>query len=328
VLIVPLFNQAQSIKFNQSSSTNQRSAQTRNSLMTNDQPHPSLRRIALLVEYDGTQFAGWQRQANALTVQEVLERVLERLTGQFCTVHGSGRTDAGVHGYGQVAHVDIPASWSTPADKIPDALNGHLLSALSAFSAFSAPNSFIPNSFVPSVRIRAASDTAGATFHARFDAIRREYRYRVVTQESVAAARMAWCLRPAQRRVFTPELLHECSQIFLGTHDFTSFSKHNPDTKNYVCTVEQACWRERADLHYGERERVWEFTISADRFVYGMVRSLVGAMMDVAFGKRSTDELRSALQAADRTLKSPLAPPQGLTLWRVDYPQNPFSSFV
>lgn len=251
------------------------------------------RRIALLVEYDGTDYAGWQRQPNGLAVQQALEQAVEVVAGSFCTVHGSGRTDAGVHGFGQVAHIDLPEACTIPVEKIPRAVNAALVAASH-----------------PDIAVRAAAHVADE-FHARFDAVKREYRYTVAQCYSVFRHRTAW--QPI--RAFQPEALAGAAAVFVGTHDFTTFSKHNEDTTRYECSVEAASWTER-------ETGIWEFRIRADRYVYGMVRSVVGAMMDVAWGRRSADELHTALHASNRALGSQLAPPQGLVLWGVEYPQD------
>ena len=254
-------------------------------------------RCALLIEYDGTNYAGWQRQINAVAVQEVVERAIQSIVGAPATVVGSGRTDAGVHAFGQAAHTDVPDSCRIPAHRLAKAFNSAL---------------------PPDVRIRAAAIVPDS-FHARFHAVEREYRYTAGAQYSVFCRKSAWF----PHRSFSPDALNEAAEIFTGEHDFTAFSKHNPDTESYVCRVQTARWKS-AESAYGVGAQ--QFQIIADRFVYGMVRSIVGACMDVAVGKRSAGELREALSSADRSQASPLAPPHGLTLWRVEYEPNPFLS--
>lgn len=260
--------------------------------MNDTSNRPETRRVALLLEYDGSFYAGWQRQANAETVQSAIESALDRLVQAKCIVTGSGRTDAGVHGRGQVAHTDIPASVRLSEEKFARALNAHL-----------------PRT----IRIRAVRFVENS-FQARFDAMRREYRYTVIQEFSVFRARYAWHVH---KRI-NAALLAETADLFRGTHNFTTFSKHNPTTANYICAVEQCSW--------SEVERgVWQFTIVANRFVYGMVRCLVGASIDAASGKRTLDDIRSAFLAEDRHRSSPLAPAEGLILWRVNYPDDPFA---
>lgn len=250
------------------------------------------RRVALLIEYDGSSYAGWQRQVNAETVQSVVESALASITGEECTVIGSGRTDAGVHSRGQVAHVNIPDSCRITEDKFARAVNANL---------------------PYSIRVRSAK-YGYDTFHARFDAIRREYRYTILREYSIFRRHFAWHVRSS----FDAEVLQSAADVFLGTHNFTTFSKFNPDTSNYVCTVEKIVWNE---IESG----VWQLTIAADRFVYRMVRSLVGAMIDVASDKCTPHDLLTALKAENRVLSSALAPSHGLILWRVNYHNDPFA---
>ncbi|MCU0425807.1 MAG: tRNA pseudouridine(38-40) synthase TruA [Candidatus Kapabacteria bacterium] len=252
-----------------------------------------MQRCALLIEYDGLEYAGWQRQTNALTVQEVLERGIERIVGVPVNVISAGRTDAGVHGFGQVAHVDVPETCRISDVRLAKAFN-----------------SCLPRD----VRVRAAKRVSG-NFHARFQATRREYRYTLTNHYSVFRRRYAW----QQTLAFDASMLNSAAEIFLGKHDFTSFSKLNHDTESYICAVEEARWNE-------VESGVWHFHVAADRFVYGMVRSLVGAMMDAALHKVTPDDLREALEHKERSLRTtPLAPAQGLVLWRVQYDDDPFA---
>jgi tRNA pseudouridine38-40 synthase len=252
-------------------------------------------KLALLLEYDGTCYSGWQRQKNAPSVQEEIERAFEHLTQVQCDVIGSGRTDAGVHGYGQVAHAAIPVSCTIPEEKFARALNSVLPTDIRIRS------------------VRCVSDE----FHARFQAVRREYCYTLSHHYSVFRRRYSWQVRVP----FNAALLARAAEVFLGKHDFTTFSKLNHDTEHYHCAVEHSEWRE---IEHG----VWQYRIAANRFVYGMVRSIVGAMIDVASHKRTADDLRAALARCNRAFASPLAPPVGLILWRVRYEEenDPFAS--
>jgi len=266
------------------------------------EPQSAYRRFALLVEYDGTDYAGWQWQPSGVSVQQRLEEAVSAITGVPCTVVGSGRTDAGVHGFGQVAHVDVPASCRIPVDKATRAFNAGL---------------------PPDIRIRAVRHVPNH-FHARFDAVRREYRYRIALEHSVFCHRYMW--QPnINSATFNAAQLQACADIFLGEHDFTTFSKRNTDTERYVCRVERAVWSSsRDETALPTHALLYEFSIAADRYVYGMVRSLVGTMVDVALGKRSLDDVGDALRSCDRSRNSMLAPACGLTLWRVDYPEPLF----
>lgn len=252
---------------------------------------PAPRRVALRVMYDGTDFVGWQRQARGRTVQEELEKLLGRLSGDRpVTVVGAGRTDSGVHAHGQVAHADIISRHDDAA----------LLFALRRM----APEDLAVTEVA----------TVGAGFHARFKACRRSYRYRIVFDPDPFLARYAWRLDiPLDR-----EILAAAAGRLVGTHDFTALSKFNPDTDNPVCTVTEARWREEGNRLF--------FEISADRFLYGMVRMLVGLQVDVARGKRGLDDVDLLLARRARIGQSPLAPARGLSLVDVGYPESPFRS--
>jgi len=250
-----------------------------------------MRSLALLIEYDGTDYAGWQNQPNGTAVQAVIETAVVEAFGVPATVVGSGRTDAGVHARGQVAHIHLPdGAHEIPTDKVRVALNTRL-----------------PRD----VRIRAVQEV-DADFHARYHPEWREYVYQIALEESVFTRRFAW----------TPDLPYDvdrlvgAASLFEGRRDFTTFSKHNADTPSYVCDV-SVCRIEPGDGLLVVR-------IRADRFVYGMCRSIVGAMMAVARGKVRPEEIATAFDQQDRDRQSSLAPPQGLILNHVRYANGLF----
>lgn len=248
--------------------------------------------LALLVEYDGTEYAGWQNQPNAPTIQAALEYAVRMIYGVNIPVVGSGRTDAGVHARGQVVHVDLPnGAHQLHESKITSALNSKL---------------------PPDIRIRKGR-ILETPFHARYDAIRREYRYYISKEKSVFSRRFSW----APSLPFDSSLLHEAAEVFKGCFDFTTFSKLNESTTSYVCNVLEC------SVH--DTPEQIEIVIAADRFVYGMCRSIVGAMMSVARGRRSTYDISCALEAQDRSLQEVLAPAKGLVLTRVTYPFDLFA---
>jgi len=251
------------------------------------------RTIAVLLEYDGTHYAGWQRQPNTKTVQGEVERAVTECFGVPVRIVGSGRTDSGVHARGQVAHMLIEDGNAIPTNKIALAVNTHL---------------------PPDIRVRAAEDVDEA-FHARHHANWREYSYTISDEHSVFYERFAWC----PKKPYDHSLLAASAQAFVGEHDFTTFSKFRADCGTYVCDV--------MDCHVDETEGGSIVRIRANRFVYSMVRSVVGAMMDVAWQRRSIDDVRAALMAQDRSLSSQLAPPQGLCLTTVHYPNEIFHRY-
>ncbi|MBC8144268.1 MAG: tRNA pseudouridine(38-40) synthase TruA [bacterium] len=247
----------------------------------------SSRRIALQVAYDGTDFLGWQRQASGRTVQVTIETMLARLAGdEYVAVTGAGRTDSGVHAEAQVAHADI-------ATEMNDAALLHALGRMSP----------------PDISINKLA-TVDVTFHARFTACRRSYRYTIMKRADPFRARYAW----QYDAHLDIDLLANAAMTLHGAHDFTALSKRNPDTPNSVCTVESATWRDVGDAFI--------FEVTADRFLYGMVRMLVGIQLDVARGRRALDDIVRAIESRDRGNQSQAAPAHGLALISVGYPDG------
>lgn len=243
-------------------------------------------RYKLTIEYDGTDFAGWQRQANGLSVQEVLEAAVAGFSGEAATIFGAGRTDAGVHATGQVAHVDLSREW--PLDTVRDALNAHL-----------RPH---PVSVL-------AAEAAPAGFDARFSAIRRRYLYRIVNRRPPIAIERgrAW-------HVIAPldaDAMAEAAKVLLGHHDFTTFRASQCQAKSPMKTLE------RLDVvRDGELIAV---TTEARSFLHNQVRSMVGSLMLAGRGQWTPDDLAAALEARDRKRCGPVAPPDGLYLTGVEY---------
>lgn len=245
------------------------------------------RTIVFLIEYDGTNYSGWQRQKNSNSVQETIEKAIEVVTGQKIFVIGAGRTDAGVHSLGQVAHARIDENFPLPEKKIASAIN-----------------SALPQD----IRIIDAKVTE-SSFHSTKDAIAREYAYIVTTENSVFLRNYALYL-PFELDIAK---LNEVARIFLGEYDFTGFAKKNPSTKTYVCNIEKSQWEQLSN-------NIYIYNIKANRFVYGLVRSLVGVMLDVARGRRSPEEVQEVLITKKKNFPSPLANPKGLYLVKVYYP--------
>jgi tRNA pseudouridine38-40 synthase len=245
--------------------------------------------LALKIEYDGSDYCGWQMQNNAPSVQGVLNNVFRDFLDCQSIATGAGRTDSGVHARGMIASVPFEHELKIPEAKLAKALNTQL-----------------PDD----IRIQAAR-IFEQDFNARFDATSREYSYNLSSQPiSIERRHVLFYKFP-----FDPEVLIDSATVFLGEHDFTTFSKMNPATKHHMCNVEKCEWNEISKNRF-------QLQIKANRFVYGMVRCLVGAMLTTARGRNSIEELRLALNKKDRELQSPLAPAHGLIFEKAYYPPH------
>jgi tRNA pseudouridine38-40 synthase len=248
------------------------------------------RRFRLTLQYDGSDFLGWQLQPRGRTVQGEVEAALRRLTGSRHTVVAAGRTDRGVHAVGQVAAVTLPPRWD--ADELHRALNALLPDDIWVESVLSA----------------------AAAFHPRYDALARSYRYQLgLTAHTCSPFHRPWCW-PLVREM-DPDLLHGAASLIPGERSFRAFARAGQEGRGERCTVTEARWLPWQDLG-------WAFHITADRFLHHMVRYLVGSMVDVGRGRRPHEEMEQLLMNPDTHLKtSPPAPPEGLFLYRVHYPE-------
>ena len=243
-------------------------------------------RYKLTIEYDGAPFCGWQLQDNALSVQGALETAVEAMCGEPVRVHGAGRTDAGVHALGQVAHCDIAKSFA--ADRLRDGLNAHLRPH---------PISLREVEIVPE------------TFEARFSARKRHYLYRIRNTRANLALDIgrAWRLP----RPLDTDAMHSAAQRLVGKHDFTTFRDTECQAKSPEKTLDQLDVTRDGDAV--------NVRTSARSFLHSQVRSMVGSLVWVGEGRWSADDLAAALAARDRAACGPVAPPEGLYLVRVDY---------
>jgi tRNA pseudouridine38-40 synthase len=245
----------------------------------------------LLIQYDGTDFHGWQVQENARTIQGELERVIGMLESADVSVVGSGRTDAGVHAEGQVANVHL--NRGLPPERLSAAINGNLWRDIRILSAERAPEEF----------------------HARFSARRKTYIYRMVNAPVISPFWRRYALHVT--RPLDLARMTEASRLLLGEHDWTAFASTKSDGENKVRTVFDcsigSVWDDRA------RASIIEFRITANGFLRYMVRSIVGTLLDVGHGLKDSDTIHTALISGDRSLAGNTAPANGLTLLRVDY---------
>lgn len=243
-------------------------------------------RFKLTIEYDGGPFAGWQRVSDLPSVQGALEDAVEKLTGVRSDVVGAGRTDAGVHATGQIAHVDIDKPFLP--SRVRDGLNAHL-----------RPNP---------VAVLEAEDVS-TDFHARFSAKRRVYLYSILNRRAPPALARGHVWRVP--RALDHEAMHAAAQRLLGKHDFTTFRDSQCQAKSPVKTLE------RCDVSRGgDAVQIW---CEAQSFLHRQVRSIVGTLVEAGLGNMSGDDVAAALAAADRSRCGPVAPADGLYLMRVDY---------
>jgi len=237
----------------------------------------------LTIEYDGTDFSGWQFQPGQRTVQGLLEDKLSGMLEEKISVLGSGRTDAGVHAAGQVAN--FKTSRDIPLRAFEEGLN----------------------SMLPRDVAIIKGEEAAEEFHARFNAVSRRYRYQIVFRRSPLRERYAWRMTYKA----DPAVLRSLAVQMLGQHDFTSFSSTQAEVNNFICLIEKAEWTFTDDM--------WTFEIKANRFLHNMVRILVGTMIDMARGQMDHTEFSKILATKDRTLAGKTAPACGLCLMEVLY---------
>ncbi|MAO64093.1 MAG: tRNA pseudouridine(38-40) synthase TruA [Balneola sp.] len=240
-------------------------------------------RYKLTIEYDGTNFSGWQIQPNDVTVEGTLEKAFSTVLQQEIDLIGQGRTDAGVHARGQVAHVDLPEK--TDLDKLLNGVNK------------------IVGDEIEVTNIESVRDD----FHARFDATSRQYEYTMTLRNIPIMNRYSWALyQPVDEGK-----LRECAAILKGEFDFDGFSKFNEDNRTTLC-----------DIHHSEFEfdgEVIRYRIRANRFLRNMVRRLVGTMAHVAQKKKSIEEFREILENPALKRPTQTAPAKGLVLEKVFY---------
>ena len=240
----------------------------------------------MVIEYDGGAYSGWQRQVNGLSIQQIIEECIGRMTGEEIRVIGSGRTDAGVHALNQVAHF-----WTA--------------SCIGEWNLLMGINSLLP----ADIAVRELSE-APPTFHARFDALSKVYLYRICNRPVRSALE-----RKGSWFVWEPldmAAINEALDVLRGTHDFSSFCSVHTDSADHIRTI-IAIAAER------DPSGMIAITVEADGFLRYMVRTIVGTLVDVGRGKRTPGDLAAILAAKDRRRAGITAPPQGLYLMEVKY---------
>ncbi len=250
-------------------------------------------RYVLTIEYDGTPYKGWQRQDDVPSVQGAIENALSKLGERGALVQGSGRTDAGVHATGQIAHVDLQRDW-TPF-RLAEALNAHLRQSGDPVGILDC----------------AVTDDE---FHARFSAIQRHYIYRIAVRRApLALDRLrAWNVKVP----LDIDAMNVAAEALLGEHDFTTFRSTECQAKSPIKTLDTLQVTQAFDLG----RPMLEISTTARSYLHNQVRSLVGALKLVGEGKWSRSDVAASLAAKDRSACAPVAPPHGLYLVRVSYP--------
>ena len=248
-----------------------------------------MRTVRFWVAYDGTNYAGWQRQAGANTVQEELEAAFRTLQGGEVTVHGAGRTDAGVHAFSQSAHVQVCGG--PPSERLHRALNSILPLDIRVLGALDAPSGF----------------------HARFSARGKRYLYRIQTDPVAFPIGRNYCYWHRYGPLDL-QAMRLAARELVGEHDFVSFATVSKSNKP------RTTLRRVRSLHLRGNARGVDLIIEGDGFLYNMVRTIAGSLLDVGRGKRAPGWLREVLEARDRRAAGPVLPPEGLVLLRVLYP--------
>jgi tRNA pseudouridine38-40 synthase len=243
-------------------------------------------RYKITLEYDGTPFVGWQRQENGLSVQQAVEEAIQKFSREKAETFAAGRTDAGVHALGQVAHFDLEKDY--PEDEIMGAINFHI-----------RPHP---------VAVMEVQKVDGE-FHARFSAKQRSYTYRIINRRPplVLEQNRAWhIVLPLDH-----EAMQEAAQYLVGRHDFTSFRAASCQGTTPIKNLDEVTVRR-------EGERV-EISVSARSFLHHMVRNITGTLFNVGVGKWAPGDVKRVLEAKDRALAGQTAPPEGLYFMRVEY---------
>ena len=242
-------------------------------------------RIRLVIQYDGTGYVGWQTQPNGTAVQQVIENELLKLTGERCVLHASGRTDSGVHALAQVAHFDTQSR--IPPDKFAYALNVGL-----------------PRD------IRVIYSDRAEGFHARFDVVRKHYRYTVRNSPHAGAFDRNTVLH--YHYALDMESMNRAAAALTGEHDFAAFKSAGTELESTVRRIYRAEWSRDGSI--------LTFDIAGSGFMYNMVRIVVGTLLEIGTGRRPEDSIKTALETRDRRDAGATAPAHGLMLYRVEYP--------
>jgi len=249
-----------------------------------------VRNVRFLIAYDGSKYFGWQRQDGFVSVQQAIEEAILAVTARHATVQGAGRTDTGVHALGQVAHAHLDSRLGD--ERLLFALNAHL----------------------PESIVLRRLETCREDFHARFQAVSKRYLYRIETSRfpsPLARGRAHWTPQPLDLGA-----MRVAAQALVGLHDFRAFSSTGSPRASTV--------RDLQRIHFLPRRDRLDFVVQANGFLYNMVRTIAGTLLDVGRGRLPSDVVLRALETGERKLAGPTAPPGGLYLLSVQYPEPAF----
>jgi tRNA pseudouridine38-40 synthase len=244
-----------------------------------------VRNIKLIIEYDGTNYAGWQKQNNAVTIQEVVEKAIKEITKEDVKLIGSSRTDTGVHAKGFVAN--FYTECKIPDEKIKDAINSKL-----------------PDDIVILKSHRVDED-----FHARYNSAGKTYVYTILNRRERAAIDRNYMYH--YKGQLNIEMMEQASKYLLGTHDFSAFKNKGSSVRTSVRTI--------SDIKIINKDSIIKIYVTADGFLYNMVRIIVGTLVEAGIGKIKPECIKKILNSKDRTRAGKSAPPQGLCLMKVYY---------
>tara|TARA_A100001011_G_scaffold400254_1_gene513569 strand:+ start:276 stop:1031 length:756 start_codon:yes stop_codon:yes gene_type:complete len=249
----------------------------------------ALKRYFIELAYNGSAYNGWQRQPNAISIQELLEEALGKLLSKSIAIVGAGRTDTGVHALQMFAHFDVEQDINKPKELV------FLL------------NSFLKNDITIKNIVRVKLDT-----HARFDATYRSYEYHISTVKDPFHSGLHYYLKNKPNI----DLMNQAAKIILKHENFQCFSKSNTDVKTFICNVKTAVWK--------QEESSLVFYIRANRFLRNMVRAIVGTLLEIGFEKRIVEDMEEVIKSKDRSQAGFSAPAHGLYLTHIEYPENIF----
>lgn len=244
-----------------------------------------MRNVKLTIEYDGTNYCGWQIQKNAASVQEVLERTIGTLVGHEINLIGASRTDARVHARGMVANFHTLSS--IPEDNFPAAINGRLPGDIAILKA----------------------EDVDQNFHSRYSSVGKRYSYTILNRAAPSAL-----LRNYAAHIYNPvdvDIMKEAAIYFLGTHDFSAFKSSGGSVKTSIRTINLLDITSQGDII--------KIFIEANGFLYNMVRIIVGTLIEVGYGKIELQKVEDIISSCDRKMAGKTAPPQGLCLEKVYY---------